>query len=99
MHAQYRHQGDREGRPYNIRGLGRCSSVCGFSGVAHRVGWKVLCAIFAQPEVGGEREDDQAKARHEDLLSYGAGYDGLRIAVDDGDFEDFEADHDKAHGG
>ncbi len=58
-----------------------------------------MFAIFAHPEVGGEREDDQAKARHEDLLSYRAGNDGLRIAVDDGDFENFKAYHDKAHGG
>ena len=65
--------------------------------MTHRAGWDVMLAIFAYPEVGGKSEDDQTKARHEGLLHECAGNDGLRISVDDGDLEDFEANHDKAH--
>ena len=70
-----------------------------FSGVANRAGWEVMLAILAHPEVGGESEDDEAKTRHEGLLCQRARNDGIRILVDNGNFKDLEADHDKTHGG
>ena len=65
--------------------------------MTNRAGWEVVLAIFAHPEVGGKSKDDQAKARHEGLLHKRAGNDGLRIPVDDGDLDELETDHDKAH--
>jgi hypothetical protein len=78
------------------------SYLCCVSGdasdVVNRTGWVMLLALLFHPEVGGKSEDDQTKTRHEGLLCYRAGNDGIRIAVEDDDFKDLEADHDKANG-